>query len=195
MPNPNFERGSPPSPQPFVNGPAPAPEPLPKPYAVEFSPGKAPFKRAPHPRRPPGRKEKEKRPKPLSKSARYLVRLFNALDAVSEWAELVDAFYKALPRDVRRKWEANHSDGRGLIDQAGQYGIAGADWKARALWYNWDKLDTELAFRNILANNAEDQLHGLLHRHLPPGAANAIDAGYKEFAQGVSAGTSGAAGV
>ena len=82
-----------------------------------------------------------------------------ALDFVSESAEVVDAVYDALPDDVKKRWEKGR-ESRGLADQAGQYGIDGADWKAKAIWENRDKIDYSEAIKNIVQNQVEDQLYG-----------------------------------
>ena len=97
------------------------------------------------------------------------IALYKALDAVSESAEVVDAVYDALPKDVRKRWEKERfPDARWIRDKNtgewvrvgverpgdnfGQYGIDGADWKLQALYYNWHKVDVEKAIKNIIKN-------------------------------------------
>ena len=53
---------------------------------------------------------------------------------------------------------------RGLADQAGQYGIDGADWKAKAIWHNRDKIDINKAIEEIIKNSVEDDLYGVYHQ-------------------------------
>lgn len=154
--------------------PAPAsPEPGTKTGDIIKAPGR------PHTRTPPRRREKEA-PKALSRSGRQIRAIFAALDALSEWSELVDALYDALPDDVKKRWGKDR-DSRGLLDNAGQYGIDGADWKIQALWANWHRLDTAKAFRNIVKNEVQDKLLGLLNRNLPRNVGRAVDPGMKEF--------------
>lgn len=169
--------------------PSVAPEPAPE-LATEAKPmyegrtitlnrtGNAPpsFRRSlPAKRRPPGRKEKQRKATgPLSLG----VQLFQALDTVSELSEIVDALYSALPEDVQDKWNRKS---RGLTDQAGQYGIDGADWKLEALWHNWHKIDPQTAVENIMNNVAQDAIHGLLHKNLPVNSGKAFDDGFKSI--------------
>lgn len=118
--------------------------------------------------------------------------ILKVMDIVSESGEFVGAFYDALPKDVRQKWEAKYVNGhfaevdgkwkwvidkRGLIDNAGQYGIDGADWKARALWHNWHKVDIEQAIKNVIANELQDKILGLYQRQLPNNIGHVADAG------------------
>lgn len=131
----------------------------------------------PHVRQLPRANEKES--KTISKSAKIAVGVFKALDTVSEWSELVDAIYQALPADVRKRWEKGRSK-RGLLDAAGQYGINGADWKIQALWHNFHKVDGPQAFKNIVANEYQDKVLGLLHKNLPRNVGRAVDPGVKE---------------
>lgn len=163
--------------------PQPKPEPSPdgppvrvKAQAQEFAPGRPRRFVTPRGRTPP--KPKEKEGKYLSKSAQQAAALMAGLDTVSELSEIVDAFFDALPKDVKRKWEKKHK-ARGLLDQAGQYGIDGADWKMAALFWNWHKIDADRAFKNLVNNAAQDTLHGLLHRNLPVNTGRALDPGIK----------------
>lgn len=102
-------------------------------------------------RRPPrGTKEK----KTLGTAA-LGVKLFRALDKISEGAEVVDAIWRAIPKDKRKK-----KPGRPLLDAAGQYGIDGADWKLVQIYDNFGSIDWDQAVRNIIANEVEDRIIG-----------------------------------
>jgi hypothetical protein len=78
------------------------------------------------------------------------------LDLTSESAEVVDAIYRALPKDVRDKWDRPDRK----ADSIGQYGIAGADWKIQAIFHNYHKVDIAQAIQNIAMNEVEDRLIG-----------------------------------
>jgi hypothetical protein len=106
---------------------------------------------------PPPRTQERK-----TKLRQLAALLTKALDTVSEYAEIVDALYRALPADVQARWSKGRKDRPG--DSAGQYGIDGADWKLQALYHNWKRLDTEAAVRNIIQNEIEDRLHGAVHK-------------------------------
>lgn len=106
-------------------------------------------------------------------------------DVISESAEVVDAVFEALPKDVQKKWDCNRS--AAFIDKAGQYGIDNADCKARALWHNWHKVDIVEAVRNIIANQVEDKLIGYLHKNAPRNLINAGEDGQKAYAELVKA--------
>lgn len=139
-------------------------------------------------REPPEKGEKHR--KVITKSAKIGIALFKALDAVSESAEVVDAIYQALPKDVRKRWEkALFPDARWIkdkrsgkwvqvgVDRAGdnfgQYGIGGADWKLRVLWHNWHKVDVEQAVKNIIKNELTDKIIGGIDSKLPRNSGNA----------------------
>lgn len=116
------------------------------------------------PREPPGRREKQR--KNISRSAVIGVALYKALDTVSETADIVDAVYDALPEDVKKRWDRPNRRG---VDQFGQYGLNGADWKLQVIWHNAHRLDTEKAWRNIAKNLLEDEIYGQVHRRVPRG--------------------------
>jgi hypothetical protein len=94
------------------------------------------------------------------KAGKLAAEMFNVLDKLSEAAEVVDSFYQALPKDVRKRWNRPERPG----DQMGQYGAEGADWKLQALYHNWEKVDMNEAIKNVLANQLEDKLYGEAHR-------------------------------
>lgn len=132
---------------------------------------------------PPGEGEVER--KTTSRSKQALIAIFKALDVLSEYGELVAVFYDAIDKTARRDYEKKYLGGhwvkwqgkwhwwldpklspkyRGFIDSAGQYGISGTDWKAPAIAALWEHIDTDKAFRGILANVSEDFLIGHLNR-------------------------------
>jgi len=127
--------------------------------ARAYAPGRTPQNVIPIGRQPPPKRDKER--KVISRSAALRIAIFKGLDNISEASEIVTAFYDALPAKVREKWDRKD---RGLIDQAGQYGIEGADWKLQALWYNWHKVDFQKALTNVAVNNLEDKLYGEAYR-------------------------------
>lgn len=106
-------------------------------------------------KKPAGKNEKHGKPNPR----KWAVAAYKAMDNISEAAEVVDALYDALPDDVQKRWEKDR-ESRGLADQAGQYGIDGADWKAQAIWHNAHKIDWDEAIKNIIQNQVEDALYG-----------------------------------
>lgn len=177
--DPNWYRQQPGS-DPYPAGPVPIETPTPEQPPVfqwDNTPKGRPRPRR-HQRRRPPRGTKEN--KNLTRSARLGIWLYRALDNISEWAEVVDAVYEALPERVKDRWEADryyqgHADSRGFIDQAGQYGLDGADWKLEALWHNWHKVDAEEAVQNIIKNYVEDQVIGGYQRHMPRNVVNALD--------------------
>lgn len=140
----------------------------------------------PHVRQPPPKGTKEK--KVQNNSARLGKAIYDAVDNISEKAEIVDALYKALPEDVRKRWEkkvkrrgiAQQGRDRGFADQFGQYGIAGADWKMEAIWYNYHRLDGVEAVRNIVKNHVEDLVIGKINAVLPRNVGSAFTRDYTE---------------
>lgn len=129
----------------------------------------------PPPRRPPETGERER--KVMSRSKSLGIALFRALDNISENAEIVDAFFEALPKRVQDKWDCNRKNFG--IDAGGQYGIDNADCKARALWHNWRKVDIETAFENLIKNYLEDKFLGYIHKNLPPQQGAAFEDSFK----------------
>lgn len=70
---------------------------------------------------------------------------------------------------------------RAFVDQFGQYGADGCEWKAAALYANADRLDVCGGIQNILKNYLEDKLHGVTHRFRPKNTVNALADADKEF--------------
>lgn len=96
--------------------------------------------------------------KHITRSVAMGVRLSKALGKMSEAADLVDAVFKALPEDVQKRWSRGRP--KRDIDNFGQYGINGVDWKLQAIYHNIAKIDMSLMAQNILANEVEDRLIG-----------------------------------
>ena len=118
--------------------------------------------------------------KVMSKSKLFSIWFTRAMDAISEGADIVDAIFEALPEDVKKKWKKKS---RGFGDEAGQYGIDGADWKLAALFYNWEKVDIEIAIKNLIKNGLEDAIIGGYQAHLPNNTGSAMEEGEKAFAK------------
>lgn len=141
----------------------------------------------PHARIPPARGVRES--KALSKLARFGIALAKVMDTVSESAEIIDAVYDALPQDVKDRWEKGVSyeysvyDGVRQGDNYGQYGIDGADWKVRAIYYNWRKVDIQQAARNIVKNHVSDKIIGKYQSGMPVNLGNAVGSGEMKAAQ------------
>lgn len=147
---------------------------IPPPFVFGFVPGVAPTRPpAPEPggfrpRQPPRGRTREP---PKKRGA--IRTIFRILDILSESAEVVDCFYGTLPKATRRRWEKGRPN-RGLLDQAGQYGIDGADWKMQALWHNSPDIDLGKALDCVAANQIEDAIVGRIQANLPKGAGTAI---------------------
>lgn len=142
------------------------------------NPAPAPVAPSPSPilpvvREPPPSGEKQR--KVITKSAAVGVALYKALHRTSEGFEIIDAVYDALPDDVKKRWYRPERQG----DQYGPYGLHGADWKLRALYHNWHRLDPVEAIKNIFRNEFEDRLYGRIHRALPVNEGQAHSHGYK----------------
>lgn len=134
----------------------------------------------PDPRYKRGPRWRPPRPAPPKKGIRErkmkgpLNTILHVLDIVSEASEYVGAIYDALPKDVRDRWDQK---GRGLMDNAGQYGIDGADWKLNAIWHNLHKVDVEQAIKNIIANEFQDKILGKYQQALPKNIGHVADVG------------------
>ena len=164
-----------------------------------LNPGiKTPPSTPPAGRKPPARNEKQG--KVMTKSLKVAIALYKALDWASESAEVVDAVYQALPKDVRARWEKNRFPDAHWVrdkqtgkwvkvgvdrpgDNFGQYGLSGADWKLQALWHNWHKVDYVQAVRNIIKNELSDRIIGGYQKALPRNAGSAHSAGERELAK------------
>ena len=162
--NPNFVRYMPGVPVP-ANPRRPSAPPVIEAQQVVFpapneslAPPRVPFL----PRSPTQTRRRRER-KVISRTKAIAIVLFNALDTISEGAEIIDAFYDALPAH-RQTCE---KDGRGLIDNAGQYGIDRADCKAQQVWKHLAEVDAGLALHNIMKNALEDKLVGAVAGKLP----------------------------
>lgn len=126
--------------------------------------------------------------------------IFRLVDYFSERSETVGALYDSLPLPVRRKWEKKlgfhyvyfKSDGkwhwlppreleRGLTDNAGQYGIDGADWKLKALWYNWHSIDEVEAIKLMIRNEIQDMVLGWIMAKQPVNVGHTNDAAMKKI--------------
>ena len=70
---------------------------------------------------------------------------------------------------------------RAFVDQFGQYGLDGCDWKAQALYDNAHKLDVCTGVQNIMKNYVEDKLHGVTHKYRPRNTVNGLADADKEF--------------
>lgn len=180
--NPNLMRMLPS--QPLVTVPVPDPAPTSSVPSAQIWSSSAPRVRVGvSPRRPAENGTKER--KALSKGQALSIALFRALDQVSEAAEIVDAFFEALPKDVQKRWSKDRPN-RQFLDAAGQYGIDGADWKMQAIYYNWDKVDLDQAVKNVIWNHYEDKLYGAIHRNLPRNTVNALSPGERQIAEAIS---------
>lgn len=135
----------------------------------------------PHARIPPDKGVRER--KGMTKLAKLGIALAGALDTMSEGAELIDAIYDALPEDVKKRWEAGVKKDYSIYttvrqgDNYGQYGMEGADWKVRAIYHNWDKIDIAQAGRNILKNHISDKIIGKYQAGMPVNIGNAVGDG------------------
>lgn len=162
------------APKPGASGqPLPPSRPT-KPSEPPVDPVKVGAPAKPHIRAKPPRNTKEIKPRgPIYYG-------FLIADRISEGAEVVDALFEALPKDVQKRWDCNRSVA--FIDKAGQYGIDNADCKARAVFHNSHLIDGADAIRNIIANMTEDQLIGALHKRLPRNLINASEDGQRAYA-------------
>lgn len=123
---------------------------------IPVRPGVPPVvvKRPIRPPRTRQRRKREKQRKAITKTRAIAIGLYRAVDAASEGAEIIGAVFDALPDDVKKRWKEPDRMG----DSFGQYGLGGADWKLRALWYNWHKVDVEQAVKNIIKNQLSDSI-------------------------------------
>lgn len=95
------------------------------------------------PRRPPGPKTKENK---LRANSRLQVVL-RALGGTTEFFDLVDAFYDALPKELQKCKRGRKS----------------FQCKANAVYRHWDKVDLDTALFNAAwANLVEDRISGMM---------------------------------
>lgn len=182
MADPNIVRPLPSSPgnvPEAENWPRPAPRPRPEnppEWEWDSGPERAPRPRARFRSKRPGKGDK----KIITMSRAFMIWLFNALDGLSENSEVVGAFFDALPEDVQKRWSKGRED-RPFVDNGGQYGIDGVDWKLEAIYHNWHKIDAEEALWNVSRNLLQDQFYGVVHKNLPPGTFRATTGDSTDF--------------
>lgn len=158
------------------------------------------------PEAPTGERER----KFVTRTQRVGQALFQALDTVSEWAEIVDCIYGSLPKKTRDRWEKDRGmrwvkvptmykpegqwmktttagrRGLSVFETAGQYGLDGADWKSQAIWHNLGKVDMDAAFKCMAANHVEDMILGGIQRRLPRNTGGALDQGNQALAEALN---------
>jgi hypothetical protein len=143
-------------------------------------------------REPPHGGVKER--KTITRSKKFAALLFKALDKISESCEVVDAIYETLPKKTKKRWEAkqaahaafgnvNGGTRAAMLDNAGQYGLDGCDWKAEAIYHNAHAIDPCKSAVGIIKNHYEDIFIGRLQADRPVNTGNAVAAGDKAFAK------------
>lgn len=137
----------------------------------------------PHSRQPPRKGTKEK--KVISRGRALGIALFNALDAVSENAEVIGAIYESLPKEVQQDNPCKRGDFG--VDKGGQYGIDNADCKLRVIYDNWQLIDGTRAWKNIAKNLLADMIHGVKQRFTPVNIGQAVKQGDLVFAKNLDA--------
>lgn len=184
QPNPNFVRGFVPARLPDIGiEPESAIDPdRPPQFEVEISPqrGLRPrhdvVPRGINAPRPPRTNEREK--KTRTRGQAIALALWKMMDKNSEFADMVDQVYEALPKELRHKiekerggfwWKTPEGKWKWMMpkrdaDQAGQYGISGADWKLAAIWHHWNQVDARKAVEGLAKNEIEDMLYGAAHK-------------------------------
>lgn len=95
--------------------------------------------------KPPGPGEKERK----GAARQAVATLARIAFAASEWVDMIDAIYEALPKKLRKTIEAKDK-GRGMTPQD----------KALAIYANADQIDLNQMVLNILANQFEDAVIG-----------------------------------
>lgn len=151
--------------------PAPQPQPQPEANQIAREITETTNRRIPsrHRRVIPPRRTRER--KSTAKSKMVVMAIFEGLDKISEAAEVIDAAFDALPKKVQDRWKQKARPG----DSFGQYGIGGADWKLQALYYNYESIDLKAFAKNVVQNEAEDQLIGKMQKYLPKNTVNAFN--------------------
>ncbi len=156
-----------PSPHSGTLSPSPSVTPSTDPIFTPLPPGGSPV-------RPPRPGEKETKVRSRGQKAGALI--LSVVDAISEGAEVVDCFYKQLPKATRDRWARKAADYVGeeftsaravesarVVDRPKAYGIQGADWKASALWHNWEQLgnvEINAALECVVVNHISDKFIG-----------------------------------
>lgn len=106
----------------------------------------------------------------ISRAAKIGIFLWNLMDVVSEYSELIRGFYDALPPHLREA--AGCPDD---VVQIGQYGSDVSTCHIEAIAAYWDQIDGVEAFKNVAKTVAEDMAIGEFHRFLsklyPPGVS------------------------
>ena len=139
------------APAPGASPSPPAPSPGASPAPGTGGGGSVVVSTPSHPRQPPTKKTKERKVKS---------RGLRAFDIISEAGDAIDCFYKALPKNVRKKWDKKQSRASKMGENFGQYGFGGADYKTPALYHNWDKVDLAAALQCLVTNEIEDRIIG-----------------------------------
>lgn len=86
------------------------------------------------PRRPAGPRVKERK----TRAQKALIGLLNALGDITEWADVLDAFYDALPEGLKKKGRANEVE------------------KAKAVYQHFNQIDLDTAIFNAAFSQAAD---------------------------------------
>lgn len=141
--------GTPVVPQPGTSpgtGPDTVPEPAPLPQILDFHPdgtvvgtlGKTPKRKnkKPKKRERQGKNEQVPHVGTVAPNAWYMVNM------LTEGLDFVDALYRSLPKECRRKFKPTPYD------------------KAKAIYDCWDHLDLNKAVQNFLNNEIEDFIYG-----------------------------------
>lgn len=103
-------------------------------------------------------------PKKRTKERKFVLNRRTAfmrlVSFITEARDFVDAMYRALPKDARRRARAKHQN------------------KAAAIYENFLDLDIPLAFKYWFENEIEDRFYGLGGRIAGKGKRKAFDTGY-----------------
>lgn len=130
--------------------------------SVEFNPNGN--RRGPrHQNKPPRKNEKENKSQILALDRRTPLGMF--VNAATEYCDVVDALYYALPVDHRR-FLARHSR---TLPRLGSYDLGCSD-KAKVVFNNFFNLDTAQALENLAYNFVEDYVIGKIGGLLGEGA-------------------------
>jgi len=99
-----------------------------------------------HWKRPPGRGEKERK----YRAKGIVLKLLQGANAIGEMGDLVDSFYKALPREAKIKYKDTPYLAKSVTPLQ----------KAQAVYDNFDLIDDKEALTNLFTNQIEDALFG-----------------------------------